>query len=378
MSGNLMVMKSAIINVGSELTSGEIINRNAADLAQKLQKLNIETSLQLVVPDNKELILKACYFAQENADILFFTGGLGPTSDDFTREVIAEWAQQELEFRSEVYTELAAKFKAMNRELKESHKQQCFFPKNSKTFPNNAGHALAFQLMVNNKLVYVLPGPPQEIASIWQDSIYSELKDLQIEPQDYFYYWKCFGKGESDFAELTEEIFKESGFLLGYRATIPYVFVKVWVPKEKLPQKDVYFSRFEQEFAAYIVKKDFYETLAKLLNSYDQVYIFDGATQLKVLKRLLDLKIPELERKIKFQNYAQRDGWEKDLKLQLMLEVCDDYHWQVSCEYADQKFSQNIPMAYNMKVYSERSQLYIVEKAAEVWLQFLQQLRSSS
>jgi len=376
MSGNLFSMKAALLTVGTEITSGEIVNRNAADLAQKLDELNIETIIHLSVPDERPLILKACDFVKESVDIIIFTGGLGPTSDDFTREMIAEWTGKKLEFHQEVYEDLQHRFKKMGRDLKSGHKQQCYFPQDAVIYPNNVGHALPFKLKALGKIIFALPGPPREIEGIWQDSLKNELQSLNLKPEKYLFKWKCFGKGESEFAEMTEEIFKDSGFTLGYRATIPYVYIKVWIPKEKLSLKESYFSRFHQVMSQWIVEEGHYEALAKNLNSFKEVNIFDSVSEGKILKQMIDGWPKELLAKSHYHslfNIPKMDG----VDFKLGVKTMDDFQWMVFCEYKNKVTSEVVTMPYGMKVYSQRSQLYITEVCAKIWNQQVESVLSN-
>ena len=249
-------MKAAILTIGTEITSGEIVNRNAADLAQKLESVNIETLMHISVPDEKNLILNALNSLEQIADLIIVTGGLGPTSDDFTRYVIADYAGVDLFFDKAVYKELEEKLQNRGRKIREGHKNQCYFPVGAKLLPNPAGHALPFQLNIKNKRLYVLPGPPREIESIWNLALQSELQKLNIKKESYLFKWKCFGKGESEFAEIVEAIFADSGFKIGYRATVPNVIIKVWVPETKMHLKEKYFSEFENQMKNFIVSND--------------------------------------------------------------------------------------------------------------------------
>ena len=90
-------MKASLLAVGTELTTGQIVNKNGSVIAQRLGNFGIDVIHHLVVPDDRAEILKALDFCQ-SSDLIFVTGGLGPTSDDFTRELISKWVKQELIF----------------------------------------------------------------------------------------------------------------------------------------------------------------------------------------------------------------------------------------------------------------------------------------
>ncbi|MCB9026033.1 MAG: competence/damage-inducible protein A [Bdellovibrionaceae bacterium] len=360
-------MNAAILTIGTEITSGEIVNGNAANLAQKLLDVYIETQIQLSVPDDKDLIVQACNYVKDQVDFIFFTGGLGPTSDDFTRDVIAEWTGNPLVFEQKIYDELDRNFKKMGRSLKTGHKQQCYFPEGSIIFPNSAGNALPFMLNTMNLKIFALPGPPLEIEAIWKDTLFDELCNLKLEAQKCLFKWKCFGNGESEFADLTEDIFKDSGFTLGYRATIPYVYIKVWVPKDKIKSKDKYFSEFETQMAEWIIKKDFFELLIEQFQYFSKIIIQDSVTEGKLLSQLMKAKNKEDLSKLEYiytiGNYEQNTE-----HLKLSVNVHDESHWKAIAKWKNLDRVSLIKMPFNMNVYSQKSQLYITELVAKTWV----------
>src|SRR5277367_6369590 len=90
--------RASVIAVGTELTSGQITNRNAAWISERLTALGLEVALHETVPDEHDLMLDALKRCAGLSSFVFVTGGLGPTQDDFTRDVVAEWAERKLEF----------------------------------------------------------------------------------------------------------------------------------------------------------------------------------------------------------------------------------------------------------------------------------------
>ena len=90
--------KATILGVGTELTTGQIVNKNGSWISEKLIPYGVETAAHIVVPDSRELIFNALNYCAQNSDLIFVTGGLGPTSDDFTRELISEWSKTKLLF----------------------------------------------------------------------------------------------------------------------------------------------------------------------------------------------------------------------------------------------------------------------------------------
>ncbi len=228
-------MKASILAIGTELTTGQILNRNASNLSQKLRALGVNVTIHLTVPDERQVILDSLKYLESqlenNFDLLFVTGGLGPTSDDFTRDVLAEWSGVEMKFDQRSWDAVVERLTTRGFKVRDMQKQQCFFPVNAEILPNAEGTANAYTFIGKNKIVYVLPGPPREIEAIWTSHIAQKLAqetknlDRQITKS-----WDTIGLGESEVAFAVEDVLRHrpTGDLeIGYRVHLPYVEVKL-------------------------------------------------------------------------------------------------------------------------------------------------------
>lgn len=227
--------KATILGVGTELTTGQITNKNASWISDKLIPFGLETSLQLTVPDDRALILKSLDYCSENSDYIFVTGGLGPTSDDFTRDIISEWSQKKMHFDEKSWQSLQARMSSRNFVVKDIQRQQCYFPEGAVILNNSQGTANGFQIKVETlfgtKDVFILPGPPAEIEAIWNESIAKWLfVETQLLDKKLTKAWDTLGIGESEVAALVEPCLEgrwpDLKFDLGYRVHLPYVEVK--------------------------------------------------------------------------------------------------------------------------------------------------------
>lgn len=232
-------MKISILNTGTELTTGQIINKNSAWIAQTLKKQGLDTQLHLTVPDDKNAIFQALQFGADQTEVIFITGGLGPTSDDFTRDVISEWTSKKLIFDEKSWTQIQQILSSRGVEIKESQKQQCYFPEGSEILKNNKGTANAFTLdhKIQNKNIklFILPGPPLEIEAIWNDHIQNWIEKATVYVDKVSTHsWDTLGLPESEVASLTEsaltEMKKDFPITMGYRVHLPYVEVKMSYP----------------------------------------------------------------------------------------------------------------------------------------------------
>lgn len=224
--------RAVYLAIGTEITSGQITNRNASWIASKLESAGIPTLWHFCVPDERVLMREAMELAQERGDLIFISGGLGPTSDDFTREVVAEWWGEPLQWNEPSWAKAVARLALRGIEPPESSKQQAWYPRGARVLSNREGTADAFLLERNGKAVFVLPGPPREIEAVWQDHISAWISERfgafrSIEPLR----WTLLGRSEAQLGDSVEEAVKGSGLLTGYRATPPYVEIKIWIPE---------------------------------------------------------------------------------------------------------------------------------------------------
>ena len=264
--------RASLVAIGTEVTSGEILNSNAQWLAQELEKMGIEVLLHLAVPDEKELMLKALAFAAQHTEILVLVGGLGPTRDDLTREVVARWLKRPLEFLPEMERELVEKLKKRGVELRPSHRQQCEFPQGSIPLENTVGTARGFLLSwskfgeeeesstapsQSSQWLVALPGPPRELKPMWEGPVMNELQALSLDPPYELIQWSCQGVPESEVAEFCEEILKTElehpqPIQLGFRASPPFVHVKVWFPRARRSERPALEKLMAQKLADWL------------------------------------------------------------------------------------------------------------------------------
>lgn len=233
---------------------GQILNRNAQWISQKVYELGVATSCHLCVPDDRALILDALHFCADHSDILFITGGLGPTSDDFTREVIANWCQRPLQFDPDSWHRIEKIFNERGVPLREFQKQQCYFPQNAQILTNHAGTAHGFALdhrhQSKNLRIFVLPGPPREIETIWQDHIFQELTEKTKNLDSVLTVsWDTQGLGESEVAFRFEAAIRGCPFTVAYRVHKPFVEVKLTYFRSQSEIAKEWINKAEQALA---------------------------------------------------------------------------------------------------------------------------------
>lgn len=189
-------MTAEIICVGTELLLGNIVNTNAAFLSEKLAYLGINCYFQTVVGDNRDRLLSVINTALSRADILIFSGGLGPTEDDLTKETVAEELGKKLIRDKWAEQEIADYFALRGRIPTDNNWKQADVIEGCEILYNKNGTAPGIFVSEGEKTVILLPGPPLELKSMFTDSV---MPKLQQKCGQVFYSQtvKIVGPGES-------------------------------------------------------------------------------------------------------------------------------------------------------------------------------------
>ena len=171
-------MRAEILCVGTELLLGDIVNTNAAFIAQELAALGIGVYYQSVVGDNPERLKGAIDTAFARADILLMTGGLGPTYDDLTKETVAEKFGLPMEMHQESLEEICSYFQQLGRPMTDNNKKQAMMPKGAIVFHNDNGTAPGLAVEKDGKTAILMPGPPNEMRVMFRNYVKPYLRKL--------------------------------------------------------------------------------------------------------------------------------------------------------------------------------------------------------
>lgn len=199
-------MKALILSVGNEVLSGKTINTNASFIAIELEKIGVDVVKVVTIGDNKEMLISEVKaFKSSDIDVMVSTGGLGPTHDDFTKEVLYETIGLELVQREEPLELLNNYFKG---NFTECNLKQTYYPKDAYLIPNNRGTAMGAISEVNNKIYSILVGPPFEMKPMVTDHLVPYIKkktNVQIALKEYI----VMGIGESQVEEILKDYYKK-------------------------------------------------------------------------------------------------------------------------------------------------------------------------
>ena len=197
-----------IIAIGSELLTASKIDTNSLYLTDQLNALGVEVRRKMVVGDDRPLLVESIRQALAGAHIVFLTGGLGPTEDDVTREAVAEALGRKLEFRDELLTALAERFKRFHRPMAENNKRQTFAVEGAENLPNPRGTAAGQWLQDNCRTIVLLPGPPNELKAMFLAECLPRLEKLLPPQVIRTRFYRVAGMGESDLDQLIAPIYK--------------------------------------------------------------------------------------------------------------------------------------------------------------------------
>lgn len=362
-------MKVAILGIGSELTDGQIVNRNAPWISQKLKTFGVPTVLHLVVPDERRLMHQGLELCAAEADVLFVTGGLGPTSDDFTRDIVAEWMGKPLVFHSPSWDHLSERLSSRGYAVKEIQRQQCYFPEGAEVLFNSEGTANAFRVQAHGKTVFVLPGPPREIEAVWTSAISAWLtqQTQHLDPV-ITRIWDTMGKGESEIATLAEEALQGASLEKGYRVHLPYVEVKLTFKKSEETQAQKWVDHLTTALQPYTVLRDGEDAgkvLADKMKAVASLKVTDTCSGSFLWHRLSGSLRGFMEKKTWW--YGNKLTPEK-ADLELGLFALDPYRAEVTLVHGEFQRQEILESPYKTANMQERTQQYLAEKALIFWM----------
>lgn len=201
-------MKISIINIGDELLNGQIINTNATWICDTLSKHHFEIQNILIIPDKANAILQNLHFASKEADVILITGGLGPTQDDITIEVMADYFSVSLEENLMIREHIIQKFTQMGIEnIPQNNFKQTKVWEDCELIPNDFGTAFGLWKEYKNTIYIVLPGVPFEMKEMITNHVLPKL--LEKDKSDTIYhneYILTTGIGESLLAERIRDV----------------------------------------------------------------------------------------------------------------------------------------------------------------------------
>ena len=226
-------MKAAIVATGSELISGLVQDSNSKFLAKNLNDLGFQLENIFICGDEKDNIKNTILKAAENSDLVFITGGLGPTKDDQTKGAFAEAMDLELIYSKEIENKLKNIFCNHQSNMTSNNLSQAYFPAGAEIIDNNRGTAPALKVETKSKRFYLLPGVPSELKYLFKKKIESELLNMtknKILVKEFNF----IGIGESTLAAKIEELNFNSALEISYQAGRAEVKLRLKIDDSKI------------------------------------------------------------------------------------------------------------------------------------------------
>lgn len=231
-------MRVEVVNTGTELLLGKVVNTHASFFGQELFKLGLRVQRQVTIPDGDEIrtVLNEAF---PRCDVILVTGGLGPTSDDITREVVAEMLGRELHLDEGILETIRDMFRQRGLRASRANDRQAMVPEGAVVLSNPNGTAPGLFLPADKAgqipNLFLLPGPPRELKPMFLDRVYPMLEDMRSEElgRNIWRNFRIYGVGESAIAaKLEKKLAEFDGLEVGYCARLGEVDLRLIGPPE--------------------------------------------------------------------------------------------------------------------------------------------------
>ena len=196
-------MIGEIISVGTEIILGSTLNTNTYYITQRLSEIGVDVLYHTSVVDDSSLLEDVINIGLSRADILIFTGGLGPTADDMTKEIVSQTLGLDLELNIDLKEDIEKYFDNINKPMSSNNIKQAYIPKGSKFLKNEIGTAPGIYIERSKKILILLPGPPKEMKLMFDKYV------IPLIRQDYIIDIRTIntiGIGESALETLLKDI----------------------------------------------------------------------------------------------------------------------------------------------------------------------------
>ena len=208
-------MHAEILSIGTELLMGELVDTNSSYLASELAKLGIEVRWVTKVGDDPDRLHEAIERAFRRSDVTLTSGGLGPTSDDLTRETIARVCGETMTVQDDLLEHLRGLFANRGFPMPETNVKQATLIPSAEAISNPMGTAPGWWVERDGSVIVAMPGPPREIQRMWANEVAPRLKERNTGIAIATRNLKTFGISEGGLDEILSPLFKSENPLLG-------------------------------------------------------------------------------------------------------------------------------------------------------------------
>ena len=223
---------ASILTIGSELLDGRTVDTNSQFLISELSALGFKIQTIACCDDEIDEICRSLEHISKGSSLVLITGGLGPTTDDLTRESLAKFSKQELSLSNEALSQIELFLKNKGRTLTESNKKQAFLPQSAKFIKNSVGTAPGFFLKHDQTIFISMPGVPRELKSMFSSEVKSILEDkFDLDSQLQRKTLRVFGLPEASIQDRVSPLNLSQETLVSYRAHFPEIQVTLKAPQ---------------------------------------------------------------------------------------------------------------------------------------------------
>ncbi|KNC07055.1 hypothetical protein AC790_19530 [Pantoea sp. RIT-PI-b] len=228
------MIRVEMLSTGDEVLHGQIVDTNAAWLADVLFQHGLPMTSRSTVGDAMTSLIEALQSRSQIADVLIVNGGLGPTSDDLSAQAAAAASGSELVIQQAWLEKMEAWFASRGRVMAPSNRKQAEIPANAEMLDNPVGTACGFALQLNRCWIFFTPGVPSEFKVMVEQEIIPRLKARFALPEPPLCLrLTTFGRGESDIAAELEPLPLPEGVVMGYRSSMPIIEIKLTGPADQ-------------------------------------------------------------------------------------------------------------------------------------------------
>jgi nicotinamide-nucleotide amidase len=200
-------MRAEVIAVGSELLTPAHIDTNSLFITERLNELGIELQGKAVAADDRATLKSIVADALRRSDLLILTGGLGPTDDDLTRDVVANVIGRPLEYHAEIFEAIEKRFTARGLSAPEINRRQAMVPAGAVILPNLNGTAPGLWMEHERKFIVLLPGPPRELKPMFEAVAQERLAGLVGATRLFRRLLRVTGRSESYVEERMQPLY---------------------------------------------------------------------------------------------------------------------------------------------------------------------------
>ncbi len=211
-------MKIGFLSVGTEILLGDTVNTNLTNLGKRLYDAGFKLNKEITISDNEKEIHDAITYLLESCDVIVTSGGLGPTEDDITKEVISNSLSLDLELDESHVEWMKERWKSRGLIMPETNIKQAYIPVGSEKLTNTQGTAPGIRVSKNDKKIFIFPGPPREFIPLVEDELLPFLSENFEKNDTDYQFIMFFNQAESSLAAEIDK-FKPEGLDIAYLAS---------------------------------------------------------------------------------------------------------------------------------------------------------------